>query len=93
MIPVSEAENSYAIEVAEKLRQYQLRVQMAIRGKQLSSNFQYADRTNIPFAVVVGSEEKNQNLVRVKHLASGQQQQVSIPEAVEYIQSVQQSPS
>ena len=93
MIPVSEGENSYAIEVAEKLRQYQLRVQMAIRGKQLSSNFQYADRTNIPFAVVVGSEEKTQNLVRVKHLASGQQQQFSIPEAVEYIQSVQQSPS
>ena len=78
IIPVSEAEWGYSIQVAEKLRHSGLRVEMDVRGKNVKSNLQYASKRGIPYAMVVGERERLAGTVVVKNMATREQQELSL---------------
>ena len=88
VISVSPDDYDYAVDVAEQLRREGLHVEMDVRGRSVTSNFQYADKQGIPFAIVVGSEEKLASEVVLKDLASREQQRVTASDAVNKINRV-----
>ena len=81
VIPVSQADADYAVSVAQQLRQQGLRVEIDVRNKSLSSNFQYANKRGVNFAIVVGSEERITSEVVLKNMDSGEQQRLPISAA------------
>ena len=85
VIPVTAQEFRYGIQVAEKLRHSGLKVELDVRGKNVSSNLQYAVKQGIPFAVILGSEEKKAAKVTLRDLAASKQEQVAIDDVLKWI--------
>jgi histidyl-tRNA synthetase len=85
VVPVSQDDAGYAISVAQQLRQMGLAVAMDLRGKSVSSNFQYANKQGIPYTILVGSEERQASNVVLKQMDSGEQQQLTVSDAAKHI--------
>ncbi len=78
VVPVSQDDCSYAIRTAERLRQDGLRVEIDVRSRNVSNNLQYASKQNIPFAIVVGPDERKSSAVVLRDMRSREQQCLSI---------------
>jgi histidyl-tRNA synthetase len=78
VIPVSSSEYKYAIQVATQLRNQGLSVEIDVRDRSVTSNFQYADKRGIPFAAVVGSEEVTSSVVKLKNLRSREEYELRV---------------
>lgn len=85
VVPVSSEDNGCAIATAQKLRQSGLRIEFDIRGKGVAANLEYASKQEIPFAIIIGAEERKADKVVLKNLASGEQKSLSIEEAIDAI--------
>lgn len=80
--PISEVDHAYAVHVAERLRGEGLRVEMAVRSRSVTSNFQYADKKGIPFVIAVGSEEQLHSEVTLKDMRVREETRIPLREAV-----------
>ena len=68
-----DAEAFYALQAIKKLRAAGIKVELYPDKAKVGKQFQYADKRNIPFAVVIGGEEMNSNTYSLKNLVSGEQ--------------------
>ena len=91
IVPVSQADYGYAIGVAETLRQSGLQVELDVRGRTVSSNFQYASKQNIPFAVVVGPEERAASEVVLKNMQDREQQRLPFDEVANQLNALKKN--
>jgi len=85
VIPVSSDDYGYAIGVAEQLRHDRLRVEIDVRGRSVTSNFQYADKRDIPFAIVVGLEERIASTVVLKNMSAREEHRVALSDVAKQI--------
>ena len=85
VIAVGSKEAPYAIRTAGALRQAGLRTELDVRGRSVTSNLQYANGQHIPFVVVVGSEEMEANLLRLKTMSTGAEQRLTVAEVIDAI--------
>lgn len=83
---LGEEEMSYAMKAATQLRQAGIKTEVYPDKAKMGKQFQFADKKNIPFAVLAGSEEMQQQKYTLKHLASGEQQIVSLEELKTIVQ-------
>ncbi|MDD4352267.1 MAG: histidine--tRNA ligase [Candidatus Gracilibacteria bacterium] len=72
-----------SLEISQKLRAAGLKVELypdptAKLGKQ----FKYADANNIPYAIVIGEDEKKKKEVMLKNMQSGEQETVNPGELI-----------
>jgi histidyl-tRNA synthetase len=73
-----------SLAITAELRAAGLRAETYLEeGRDLGRQLRYADRRGIPFAVVLGPQELEQNEVGIKDLSTGEQVVVPRPEAVE----------
>lgn len=66
-------ETLYSMQAIKKLRQAGIKVEMYPDNSKINKQFQHADKRGIPFAVLVGEEEMNENNYKIKNLSSGEQ--------------------
>lgn len=85
VIPVTEDDLSYGINVAETLRKENIRVEIDVRNRNLSSNIQYADKQSIPLVIIVGKDEKNTATVVLRNMISKEQNQMNLSDAIAQI--------
>ncbi|MGG5576943.1 histidine--tRNA ligase [Myroides sp. C15-4] len=78
-------EMSYAMQAVAQLRDAGIKTEIYPDAAKMGKQFQFADKKGIPFAVLAGSEEMQQQKYTVKDLASGEQQTVSIEELKEMV--------
>ncbi|MEW6096454.1 MAG: histidine--tRNA ligase [bacterium] len=78
IIPIGNAVNDYAIEIAQKLRNLKLRVEMDVMERKISRNLEYADISKIPFAVIVGEDEKANSTFKLRDMQTKQEQVISL---------------
>ena len=75
----------YSTKVANVLRENNISTQMYLEDKKIKAQFKYADKLQVPFTIVIGEDEIQQNIVTLKNMQTGEQSQVSIEEAVSII--------
>ena len=75
----------WAVQTATVLRNTGIRSQIYMEQKKAKAKFAYADKLSIPFAVVVGEDERNAGTVSLKDLRTGEQQTLSPAQAAEAI--------
>ncbi len=73
---------SKCIEVATNLRENGINTQIYTDKAKVKNQFKYASRLNIPYVVIIGEDEVQNNTVSVKNMESGEQVTVSIEEAI-----------
>lgn len=74
-----------SIEVATKLRENGINTQIYTDNAKIKKQFNYANRLGIPYVIIIGEDEINNNVVSLKNMESGEQQVVSVERAIEII--------
>ena len=75
----------WAVQAATVLRNAGIRSQIYMEQKKAKAKFAYADKLHIPFAVVVGEDERNAGTVSLKDLRTGEQLALTPAQAAEAI--------
>ena len=81
------ADMAPAIALAERLRAAGLRVQLYGEQKKFKQKMAYANKLNVPFAVLLGEDEMEKGLCSVKDMRSGEQQLLTPEAAAEFIRA------
>ncbi|MFT3947545.1 MAG: histidine--tRNA ligase [Agriterribacter sp.] len=74
---LGEAESSKSFELMQQLRSKGVSCQLYHEPAKFDKQFKYAEKKNIPFVVMIGSRELENNTCNIKKLATGEQ--VSLP--------------
>jgi histidyl-tRNA synthetase len=72
----------YAVRAASVLRNEGIFTQVYLEPGKIGKKFNYADKLNIPYVIVVGKEECENNTYSLKDMKSGEQKTISIEEAI-----------
>jgi histidyl-tRNA synthetase len=67
------------------LRRQGIAVEVYPSLDKLGKQFKYADQNSIPYVLIVGEEEARANQVSLKNMKTGEQQTLSLPDAVRAI--------
>jgi histidyl-tRNA synthetase len=68
-----EKEAFYSLQAITKLRNFGIKVELYPDNVKLGKQFQHADKRGIPYAVIVGESEMNEEKFALKNLISGEQ--------------------
>lgn len=77
---------SKSIEISTKLRNNGINTQLFTdRNVKIKNQFKYANKLNIPYIIIIGEDEVNNNVVSLKNMETGEQLQLPIEQAIEVI--------
>ena len=72
-INYGEKESFYAMKAVKKLRDSGIKVELYPDAAKVAKQFQHADKRSIPFAIIIGEIEMNEEMFTFKNLVSGEQ--------------------
>ena len=76
-----------AIALAEELRGHGLRVQLYCEQKKFKQKMAYANKLEVPFAVLLGEDEIAEGKCSVKNMVTGEQVKLTPAEAADHIKA------
>ena len=80
IIPINTLKES--LEIAEELRKNNINVDVAFDKKGVGKSLEYADKMEIPYAVISGEDELRKNKIKLKDMKSGKEEMLSIEAVV-----------
>ncbi|WP_258084684.1 threonine--tRNA ligase [Thermococcus thermotolerans] len=87
VIPVSDEVLDYALYVAGKLEGAKIRVDVDDTGDRLNKKIRKAEKEWIPYVIVVGRNEKEQNTITVRRRSDGKQVEMQLEDLIKEIRS------
>lgn len=83
---LGENESAFAFTVMQQLRNNGIACELYHETAKMDKQFKYAEKKNIPFAVIIGSRELEQQQCVVKNLQKGEQQTIAPQDLMAHIQ-------
>jgi len=83
VLPITDRSNDYAETVAKELRTNGFRVETNLRSEKIGAKIRDAQLQKVPFMLVLGDREQEQNQVAVRERVSGDIGVMSLPEFIE----------
>ncbi len=80
-----DAEAEYCTALARKLRRKNINTEVYPDAAKMKKQMAYADKKNIPFVALIGSDEMNSGLLTVKNMQTGEQLKVSLDKLPEVV--------
>ncbi len=71
-----------AVETARLLREKDINTQVYLEDAKIGKKFGYADKLGIPYTIVIGQDEAQNNLYTLKNMKTGEQNQVTLEEVL-----------
>lgn len=72
IIPMTE-DMQVPLELANNLRNLNVNTEVYINDKKLKAKMKYADKLEIPYVIVIGDDEINSNIIKMKDMRSGEE--------------------
>ena len=66
------------IQIATNLRKKGISTEVYLNDKKLKAKIKYADKLEIPYVIVVGEDEINSGIVKIKNMKTGEEKETSI---------------
>ena len=82
-----EAAEKYALPLLNILREKGISAEIYPSSAKLKKQMTYADDKNIPFVILIGSDEMETGLLTLKNMKSGEQQELSAEQIIEALLS------
>src|SRR5690625_4698039 len=82
-ISIGEKVQVQTIRLLQELRLAELTVDKYYQGRKIKAQFKAADRLNAKYVVILGEEELDNNVVKVREMDTGEEMEVSIENLVE----------
>ena len=68
------------IKVANTLRSNGINTEIYLNNKKLKAKFKYADKLEIPYVIVIGEDEIENNVVKLKNMKTGEEKEILLNE-------------
>ena len=75
-------DKSKAVEIGAILRKENIETEVYLEDKKIKAKFKYADKLLIPYVIVIGEEEIENNTVTLKNMQTGEQETTSLKDAI-----------
>lgn len=85
VIPMDEKLNFYAIDIANKLKEQGLKVDIYLEDGKFKKKINYADKIGVKKVLIIGQEEYENKMVSVKNMEDGKQVSVKVEKIREYL--------
>lgn len=82
VIPMKGMEN-YAVDLLNNLRKHDIIVQAYLESGKMKKKFNYADKLNIPYVIVIGEDEIKEEKYSLRDMKTGEQKLVGIDYLIE----------
>lgn len=79
------AEETYALPVLARLRAAGIKAEIFPESGKMKKQMEYANRKNIPYVILAGSSEMEQQKLTLKNMESGEQKLVSVEELIKIL--------
>jgi len=79
------AESMASFSLMQQLREKDIPCEMYHETTKFDKQFKYAEKKNIPYIIIIGSKELEENICLVKHLESGTQHTVSVNNLTDFL--------
>lgn len=86
IIPMLE-DMSIPIRIANELRKNGINTEIFLNNKKLKAKMKYADKLEIPNVIVIGEDEVNTGIVKIKNMITGNEQESKIENIVDYFKN------
>lgn len=73
ILPMDKSRISYSLNLMSKLRENNINTSIFENEKNLKNKLEYANKINIPYIVIIGENEENNNNYTLKNMESGDQ--------------------
>ncbi len=83
---MGEKEIEFAFGVMQNLRNHDIACEIILDEMKIAKQFALAEKKKIPYAVIIGEKEIEQNYCQVKNLATGEQHVVELDNLVEFFE-------
>ncbi len=77
-----------ALQLVQAIRQETIAAEIYPSNEKIKKQMEYANKKQIPFVVLIGENELQNNQVVIKNMASGEQQTVSIATFIQHIKEL-----
>ena len=67
-----------AIEVANILRNEGINTEIYLNNKKLKAKFKYADKLEIPYVIVIGEDEIEKRVIKLKDMKTGEEKEINL---------------
>jgi threonyl-tRNA synthetase len=91
VLPITDRVNEYAEKVAAQLRQSNLRVEVNVRSEKIGAKIRDAQMQKVPFMLVLGDREMQEEKVAVRERTQGDIGVMGIPEFIDKAQRLIQT--
>lgn len=85
LIPVSQAHNDYLVNIAKLLKENGLRIELNQKEDTFGKKLRDARLKRVPYVIIAGDKEKDENLISIKNRDTQQQKSYKIDEVIELI--------
>ncbi|MEK7163026.1 MAG: threonine--tRNA ligase [Patescibacteria group bacterium] len=85
IIPISQKQNTYAEEIFNALKKYNIRANLSNDNQTLGKRIREAELQKIPYILIVGDKEIQNQTINVRHYRRGQEGEIKINELIEKI--------
>ncbi len=67
-----------SIKLANEIRELGLKVEVDLTKRKLKRSFEFADKENIPYVVVLGEDELNNKTFKIKSMCTSEEREISL---------------
>lgn len=85
---MGDAESRFAFGIMQQVRSKGIACELYHEAAKIGKQFTYAEKKNIPFAVIIGSKEMEEKSCPVKNLSSGVQEMVTFERLAGYLKNL-----
>ena len=85
---MGEKESAFAFGIMQKLRSNGIACELYHEETKIAKQFSYAEKKNIPFVIMIGSKEMEQEYCLVKNLSTGEQEVVVFEKLVGFMKDL-----
>ncbi len=77
----------YAFPIVQQLRSREMSAELYPAGAKIKKQLDYANGKNIPYVIIIGSEEMESGLLAIKNMLTGEQEKKSLAEIIGYLKN------
>lgn len=88
VIPITDAHQAYAAELAARLRYVGIRAQAMMGSERMNGKIRQAQQMKVPYMLIVGDEEMQLGTVAVRERDGRQQHNISVAAFIEHVKGV-----
>lgn len=78
----------YCANVAVKLREAGIKVQVNFEEQKLGKKFKYADNINVEYVIIIGEDEIESKQVTLKNMKTGEQERLSLEDVIKVLNKI-----